>query len=119
MSVSEIIKKSIYFGLGAAAFSAEKLKTLADDMVARGEMSSEEAKRFVDDMTHKAEEEKGTIQEWINERVAKMLQQAGAAQAERVERLEERVAALEMRVAELGGEADVVVETPAPPVIPD
>ncbi len=115
MSVMDVIRKSLYFGIGAAAFSAEKLKALADDMVARGEMSSDEAKKFVDDMTQKAEDEKRTVQEWINERVSRMLQQAGAAQAARVEQLEARVAELERRISELSGGAEGAVGDTIPP----
>ena len=97
-----MIKKSLAFGLGAAMFSAEKMKQIADDMVAQGEMSTDEARRFVDEMTEKADEEKTSIQTWVSEQVSKMLDQAGAAQASRVERLEARVAMLEKRIAETG-----------------
>lgn len=101
MNVMDVFKKSLAFGLGAAAFSAEKLKQFTDDMVARGEMSSDEAKSFVDDMTEKADEEKSKLQDWMHEQMSKMLQQAGAAEAARVERLEKRVAQLERRIADL------------------
>ena len=106
MNVVDMFKKSIAFGLGTAAFSAEKLKQFSDEMVARGEMNSDEAKTFVDDMTKKADEEKSKLQEWIREQMSKMLQQAGAAEATRVERLEMRVAHLEKRVAHLAGDID-------------
>lgn len=101
MNVMDIFKKSIAFGVGAAAFSAEKLKQFADDMVARGEMTSDEANSFVDDMTKKADEEKNRLQDWMHEQMSKMLQQAGAAEAVKVERLEARIAALERRIADL------------------
>ena len=108
MNVMDLLKKSLAFSLGAAAFSAEKLKQFADDMVARGEMSSEEAKSFVDEVSKKAEDEKRSIQDWVSEQVSKMLQQAGAAEATRVEQLEARLDRLERRFAELN--ADVAVE---------
>lgn len=106
MNVTELIKKSLAFGLGAAALSAEKLKQFSDEMVARGEMSTDEAKKFMDDISSKAEDEKKTIQTWIQEQVSKMLQQAGAAETAKVEQLELRVAMLERRVAELSGEVE-------------
>lgn len=104
MSIVELFKKSLDFGIGAAALSAEKLKQFADDMVARGEMTSDDARKFVDDISAKAEEEKRALQEWICEQISKTLQHAGAADADRVERLESRVASLERRVAELNAE---------------
>lgn len=104
MDVSEFVKKSLAFGLGAAAFSAEKLRQFAEDMVARGEMTSEDASRFVDEVSERSQEEKRSIQEWINVQVSKVVRQMGAAEAERVELLEARISALERRVAELSAD---------------
>jgi polyhydroxyalkanoate synthesis regulator phasin len=104
LSVTDLVKKSLAFGLGAAAFSAEKLKQFADEMVSRGEMSKDEAQRFINEMAARSEEDKRKIQEWVSEQVSKMLRQAGAAEAKRVELLEDRIAALETRLAELASE---------------
>lgn len=106
MSMMDLLRKSLAFSVGAAAFSAEKLKQFADDMVARGEMTSDEARSFVDDMTKKADEERNKFQEWMREQASKVLQQAGAAEAGRVDMLEQRLAALERRVAELAVEVE-------------
>lgn len=104
MNMMDFVKKSVAFGVGAAAFSAEKLRQFADDMVARGEMTSDEASRFVDDMTKKADEEKKSLQDWMRDQMTRMMQQAGVAEAARVEALERRLAALERKVAGLAGE---------------
>ncbi len=109
MEVSELVKKTLALGLGAAALSIEKLKQLSDEMVARGEMSTEEATRFVDEVSQKAQQEKESLRQWMSEQVSKMVRQVGAAEAEHVERLEARIVALERRVAELS--ADVVIPT--------
>ncbi|MEN6356439.1 MAG: polyhydroxyalkanoate synthesis regulator [Armatimonadota bacterium] len=97
----DLIKKSMNFGLGAAALSAEKLKQFADEAVSRGEMSSDEAKQFVDDVTKKAEEEKKSVQEWLREQMSKMLQQAGAAESAKVIELEQEIDMLEKRLSHL------------------
>lgn len=69
----DIVKKAFYLGVGAAAYAQEKagdtlkdLKTqaqkLADEMIARGELSTEEARKFVDDLVAQAQQDvvKGT-----------------------------------------------------------
>ena len=100
MTVTEFLKKSLAFGLGAAAFSAEKFKQFADEMVAKGEMTSEEAGKFVDEMSKKADEEKKGLQEWMRDQMSRMCQQIGVAELERVEALERRVAALEASLSD-------------------
>lgn len=117
LNTAEMIKKTLAFTIGAAEFSKEKIKQFADDMVARGEMSSEDARSFVDDVTKRAEEQKQTIQDWMKEQSTKMVQQAGAADSARVEKLEQRIAALELKVAKLlnepcGVEDEVCVVDP-------
>lgn len=98
MNLTELVKKSLAFGVGAAAFSAEKIKQFADEMVARGEMTSEEASHFVSDMSQRAEDEKKSLQDWMREQVSKMLKQAGAAEAGKVEHLERRIAVIEKKL---------------------
>ena len=118
MNTKDFVKKSVAFSLGAAAFSAEKLKAFSEEMVSKGEITSDEAKHFVDDVSKKADEEKQSIQEWWQEQVGKMLQQAGAVDAARFVQLEQRVALLEMRLTELAEEAAAAEEL-AGPACPD
>ncbi len=101
MNLFDMLKKTFAFGIGTAAFSAEKLKQFADEMVSKGELTSEEARKFVDEMSKRAEEEKKTIQEWMREQLSRMLQQVGAVEVPRVEALEKRIAALERNLTEL------------------
>jgi polyhydroxyalkanoate synthesis regulator phasin len=63
----DLVQKAFYLGVGAASYAAEKAGTtlaelrvqaqkIADEMVARGEMTAEEAKRMVDDMVNRAQQ---------------------------------------------------------------
>jgi polyhydroxyalkanoate synthesis regulator phasin len=63
----DLVQKAFYLGVGAASYAAEKAGTtlselkgqaqkLADEMVARGEMTTEEAKRMVDEMVSRAQQ---------------------------------------------------------------
>lgn len=120
MNLTELVKKSVAFGVGAAAFSAEKMKQFADEMVAKGEMTSEEASGFVSDMSQRAEAEKKSLQDWIHDQMSKMLKQAGAAEAERVEHLERRLAAIEKKLGILDQDtapcsASDTADEPVPP----
>ncbi len=62
----DVVKKAFYLGVGFAAYAQEKAgdtlkdfgtqaQKLADEMIARGEMTTEEARKFVDDMVKQAQ----------------------------------------------------------------
>ncbi len=64
--MKELVQKAFYLGIGLAAYVAEnanvnlrELKSqaqkLADEMVARGEMTAEEALRYVDELVNQAQ----------------------------------------------------------------
>jgi polyhydroxyalkanoate synthesis regulator phasin len=63
----DIVKKAFYLGVGLASYAGEKaggtltelrsqFQKMADEMVARGEMTTEEARRFVEDMMKQAQQ---------------------------------------------------------------
>jgi polyhydroxyalkanoate synthesis regulator phasin len=63
----DLVQKAFYLGVGAASYAAEKAgvtlgdlrlqaQKLADEMVARGEMTTEDAKRMVDEMVSRAQQ---------------------------------------------------------------
>lgn len=63
----DLVQKAFYLGVGIASYAGEKAgstfselrsqaQKLADEMVARGEMTTEEAKRMVDDMINRAQQ---------------------------------------------------------------
>ncbi|MGJ5674291.1 MAG: phasin family protein [Nostochopsis sp.] len=64
----DIVKKAFYLGVGLASYAGERaggtlsevrsqVQKLADEMVARGEMTTEEARRFVEDMMKQAQQQ--------------------------------------------------------------
>ncbi|MDF5729121.1 MAG: hypothetical protein PUP92_14100 [Rhizonema sp. PD38] len=63
----DVVKKAFYLGVGLASYAGEKaggrlaelrsqVEKLADEMVARGEMTTEEGRRFVEDMMKQAQQ---------------------------------------------------------------
>ena len=63
----DLVQKAFYLGVGLASYAGEKAggklgelrvqaQKLADELVAKGEMSTEEARRFVDDMVNRAQQ---------------------------------------------------------------
>lgn len=70
MGLGDLVQKAVYLGIGMASYAGEKageklgelrvqVQKLADEMVARGEMTTDEARRFVDEMVNKAQQPVG------------------------------------------------------------
>ena len=68
MSLSDLVQKAVYIGIGAASYAGEKagsklnefsgqLQKLAEEMVERGEMTTDEARRYVDEKMKTAQQE--------------------------------------------------------------
>ncbi|MCU0566311.1 MAG: phasin family protein [Oculatellaceae cyanobacterium Prado106] len=64
----DLVQKAFYLGVGIASYASEKAgstfselrsqaQKLADEMVARGEMTADEAKKMVDDMVTRAQQQ--------------------------------------------------------------
>jgi len=101
----ETVKKMLYFGLGAAALSADKVRQLIDDLVSKGEMTAEEGKKLYDELSSKAEEERRNLNERIRTQIRDMLKEVGVADRAQIALLESRVEALERKVDELSAGA--------------
>jgi polyhydroxyalkanoate synthesis regulator phasin len=97
----ETVKKMLYFGLGAAALSADKVRQLIDDLVSKGEMTAEEGKKLYEEMTCRAEEERRNLNERIRTQIRDMLKEVGVADRAQIALLESRVETLERKVDEL------------------
>nr|AEU11001.1 hypothetical protein [Nostoc sp. 152] len=67
----DIVQKAFYLGVGLASYAGEKAggklaevrsqaQKLADEMVAKGEMTTDEARRFVEDMMKQVQQPQGS-----------------------------------------------------------
>ncbi len=65
--LGDIVQKAFYLGVGIASFAGERAgqtlgelrqqaQKIADEMVARGELTAEEARRMVDEMVNRAQQ---------------------------------------------------------------
>lgn len=115
--MSDLFKKAFSLGLGLTVVSKEKIEKTVDDLVERGKLAPGESKAFVERLLERGEEEQGQLKRVIQEQVKRVLQEAGVASESDVTSLEQRVAVLEKKLAELHQTPQLQVdETPAPVV---
>jgi polyhydroxyalkanoate synthesis regulator phasin len=72
----ESLKKAFLIGLGATVLTAEKVRELADELVARGEMSQKDAQQFGEDLKTRAIREKEQFESRVKEQVDSYLKKA-------------------------------------------
>lgn len=65
----EMLKKAFLIGLGATAVTVEKAQELANELVARGEMTQKEATTFSEDLKTRAVKEKEQFEAKMKESV--------------------------------------------------
>lgn len=87
----ELIKKSIYLGLGLLNVTKEKAEEIVNDLVKRGEVTEGEAKKMVDKILKEAEEQQKKIEQIIEERIRKVLSGMGLATTDDIARLEQKI----------------------------
>jgi polyhydroxyalkanoate synthesis regulator phasin len=56
--MKDFVRKSMLFGVGLAMATREKVESVVDDMIAKGEMSEKEGKETVHALIEKSEEVK-------------------------------------------------------------
>ncbi len=101
--MKDILQKAWLFGLGVFDFTREKVETVVDEMVRRGEISQQESPEAVKELLGRAQEAQAALVEKVKELVNKALAEARPAKAADLEALEQRVAALEAEVKRLKG----------------
>ncbi len=96
----DIIKKSIYLGLGAATVTKEKIETLIDELVEKGQLTKDDKPKVVQDILDKIEKEEKEIKTKIDSTVKETMNKIGIVAKSDYDILLKRVEELEKKIAE-------------------
>lgn len=96
----DIIKKSIYLGLGAATVTKEKVETLIDELVEKGQLTKDDKPKVVQDILDKIEKEEKEIKTKIDDTVTEAMNKIGVVPKREFDILLKRVEDLEKKIAE-------------------
>jgi polyhydroxyalkanoate synthesis regulator phasin len=103
ISMKELLEKAKLFGLGVFDFTREKVESVVDEMVRRGEISQQESPEAVKELLARAQEAQAATWDKVKELINQALAEMKPARAADLEALEKRVAALEDEVRQLKG----------------
>jgi len=94
----ELLEKTIELGLGAALLTRESASNIIDDLVKRGAVSKDEGKKLVSHMMERGQSQREKIEEFVSEAVERAMSKGDVARRSTLEKLEERLAALENKL---------------------
>ncbi|MFK7695166.1 phasin family protein [Paenibacillus sp. HJGM_3] len=95
--MKDTIQKAISLGLGLVIASKEQIEKTVDELVKKGEVNRAESKAMVEELIRKGEDTRQQIEAVARERVNAVLGERWATREE-LERLEQRLEALERKV---------------------
>ena len=96
----DIIKKSLYLGLGAASLTKERAEKLVDELIEKGQLSKDEKAKAVKELLNKIEKDEKEITEKIKTVAKEAADAIGVATQNDIENLKNRVTELEKKLAQ-------------------
>ena len=96
----DLVKKSIFAGIGAFAATEEKIQELVSDFIEKGKITEQEGKTLFKDLQHAAQENREKISTMIDERITCMMGQLHLATKEDIAIINERLARIEQQLSE-------------------
>ena len=91
----DILKKTMFLGLGLASLTKEKIEELAKDLIKKGELSEKEGKDFVSEVTKKSKDAAKEIKSQIEKGVSETMKKMNLASRSELLDLEKRLQKLE------------------------
>jgi polyhydroxyalkanoate synthesis regulator phasin len=119
----ELLKKTVFAGIGAAVTTKERVETMLQEMVEQGKLTREEASRMAEKIASDGKEEFERTQKEISRNLSQMFGKSDAVSLDDFRKLDLRVSILEEKEAaralsevseqkKAGGEAK---DSPPPP----
>jgi polyhydroxyalkanoate synthesis regulator phasin len=100
----DLIKKTMYMGIGLAYMTKEKMEEISQELIKKGELSAAEGKDFIDDLTQKSEEARKALEIRVDKIVKSSLARMNIATRDDLSALEKRIAKLEGKPKTAGAE---------------
>lgn len=97
--MDDFLKKTVHFGLGLFDYTKEKVESLVEEMIKRGELSQQEGSQAVEELWAKAKKEQSAFWDRVKEYVSKLVEEMALVRRSEFKALEDRLAALEKKVA--------------------
>ena len=96
--MEDLFKKTISFGIGLFDYTKEKVETLVEEMVKRGDLNKQDSSQAVEELWEKAEKEQSAFWNKVKTYINSIVDEMPLVRRSELKALEERLAALEKRL---------------------
>lgn len=93
--MNELIRKALSLGVGITVASKEKIESIVEELVKKGEVAPNESGELIKNLIAKGEESRAEMKRSVREQLQKLLGELNVATKEDIERLEKRIERLE------------------------
>ena len=104
--VRDLIERAFLIGMGAAALTKDRVQSMADELVRRGQLSGEEGKDMVEKLVARSREEARSVLQKADSSMQGTYRNLGLVTKREAEDVEFRIRQLEHRVQLLEAAAD-------------
>jgi len=111
-SIRDLIERTFLIGVGAAAFTKDRVQELVEEFVRRGELSSDEGRDLVERLVTRSRDEARSAMKKADSSVQNALRDLGFTGRRDLEELEIRLRRVEHRLAMLEGSSEGGVAGP-------
>ena len=94
----DIIKKSIYLGIGAASVTKDKVESLIDELIEKGQLKQEEKTKTMQDILDRLKEEEHKITSKIKQTVENVIRDTGIPTQKDLDEIKKKLAELEKKI---------------------
>ena len=94
----ELIKKTLFAGIGAALLTEEKIENLVEEWIKKGEIGEEEGKKLISDLVNKMKKSKQDLEKKVQEEIPNILTKLNIPTRKEFSQLEKKVDQLTKKI---------------------
>lgn len=94
----DILRKAIFFGLGAIAITREKAESLVDELIKKGEVASSERYKMIDNLLKEADRQQQQFQDRVKATVQSTIADMGLPTKKDWDDMRETLKRIEMKL---------------------
>ncbi|NCO65614.1 MAG: hypothetical protein COW32_07660 [Candidatus Aquicultor secundus] len=89
--ITDIIRRTLLVGIGAASITADRAQELVNELVERGEITRDQAKAMVRDLMTRGTEARNQLRDMVKAEVRKAIDEADIPTKTDIRRLEQKI----------------------------